>query len=59
MDELKKLKEHFEGIAGSWNGEDNKFIHEGEFYSEEQAQEALEISEACEDLINKIMAFNF
>ena len=57
MDELKKLKEHYQDLASYWNGEDAGFTYHGLHYTEDEAGEALEIAGMCERLINKIGEF--
>ena len=39
-----------EGIAGSWNGQDDTFEYEGEVYSAEQADSAQDILRKVEEL---------
>ena len=48
--DLQKLKSDAEEIAGSWNGEDDKFIADGDIYTEDDAHIAIDIMETCERL---------
>lgn len=50
-EELKKLIEECEEIAGRWNGDDSG-------YQEEQAETALEIIEKAKELIELINYLN-
>lgn len=48
---LKRLKLDNEALAGSWNGEDEHFSHEGEAYTEDDARRSQDIAEAADELI--------
>ena len=54
---LKDLKEHFETIAGDWDGVETRFTSGGEIYTEEQAQQASEIVEKIVELEELIKNF--
>jgi hypothetical protein len=52
---LQMLKKHFQSIQASWNGEDGKFIHEGEIYTEDHvnaAEEIVETIDSLQDMLN-------
>ena len=48
--DLSTLREYMEGIAGSWNGSDEKFSFEGEVFHEDDAGSATEIVEKIDEL---------
>lgn len=53
---LKQIREDTESFIGSWNGEDDKFIHDGEIYHEADVhlgEEILEKLDELEELLNQ------
>lgn len=38
-------------LSSSWNGEDDKFMHEGDIYHEDDATKAEEVVKKCEELL--------
>ncbi len=58
MEQLEAIRKEFEEIAGSWNGEDDKFISGGHVYTEEDAGMANEIIEKVDELKKLINEFN-
>ena len=54
---LKKVKEEYESLAGSYNGDERSYWHEGEVYSEEQASVAQEIAEKVTSLLESLKEF--
>lgn len=47
---LDWIKKEAEGIAGSWNGQDDTFTYEGDIYPAEQAENAKELLEKLEEV---------
>lgn len=48
--DLNGIKRYMENLRGSWNGEDSKFMHEGEIYHEDHVSAAEEIIEKIDQL---------
>ncbi len=55
--DLYHLKNEFEKIQGSWNGEDSQFTCEGELYHEDHATAAGDIVEKIDELLAELDAF--
>lgn len=54
---LDKAKEALNEFVGSWNGEDNVFLHEGEIYHEDSvtcAEEAIQKIEELQELLGEL-----
>lgn len=47
---LEWIKAHYGGIHGSWNGEDDRFLFEGDVYTEDDVQHADEILKKVAEL---------
>lgn len=48
---LLKRKQEAENLVGSWNGEDEKFIHEGEIFSESDVNVEQDVIKKCDELL--------
>lgn len=48
--DLATLRTYFDNLRSSWNGEDSKFIHEGEIYHEDHVDAANDIIEKIDEL---------
>ncbi len=47
---LEWIKKEAEGIAGSWNGEDDSFMYDGDSFRAEHAGTALELLEKIKEV---------
>lgn len=47
---LDYIKKEAEGIASSWNGEDDTYFHEGDTFSEDDAGTAQELLELVKSI---------
>lgn len=55
---LSEIKREAEGLSSAWNGKDDKFMHEGSLYHEDDATHAQEIVDKCEELEELLEVFN-
>lgn len=55
--ELASLRVRAENLAGSWNGDNSTFIHEGEIMSEEDATNATDVVEKVDELLELLEEF--
>ena len=54
--DLGTVKRYMESVRGSWNGEDAKFLHEGEVYHEDHvgiAEDIIEKIDELQELLNE------
>ncbi len=56
--DLAHLRSHFQAIAGSWNGEDDRFIHEDNAYHADHAASAIEIVDQIDKLDSLLAEFS-
>lgn len=49
--QITSLMKRAEEVQGGWNGEDSKYIFEGEIYHEDDAGIAGDIAEKCKELL--------
>lgn len=54
--DLKHLIEYMDNVRGAWNGEDSKFVFEGEVFHEDQvgaAEDIIQKAKELQDLLNE------
>lgn len=48
--DLRRIKTRMEAIRGSWNGDNSRFMHEGEIFTEDHVAAAEHIIKLCDEL---------
>lgn len=50
IEKLEELIENMDSLAGSWDGREPTFTHEGNLHQEDEAHMAMEISDRAKEL---------